>query len=99
MPYNPIIGLLDIVLGFYWFVVMAAVIVSWLTAFNVINERNNFVHTMLRVLYNLTEPLFRPIRRVLPAMGGLDLSPLIVLLGIFWLRSYVLPWLNFHLGF
>jgi YggT family protein len=99
MPYNPIIGLLDIILGFYWFVVMAAVIVSWLAAFNIINERNDFVRTALRILYSLTEPVFRPIRRVIPAVAGLDLSPLIVLLAIFWLRGYVLPWLNFHLGF
>ena len=99
MPYNPIIGLLDIVLGFYWFVVMAAVIVSWLAAFNVINERNDFVRTALRILYALTEPVFRPIRRVIPAVGGLDLSPIIVLLAIFWLRDYVLPWLNVRIGF
>jgi YggT family protein len=94
MGYNPIIGLIDIILGFYQWVVLIAVIMSWLTAFNVINERNNFVRTALTVLYKLTEPVFRPIRRILPNLGGLDLSPLVVLLAILWLRAYVLPWIN-----
>jgi YggT family protein len=98
MIYNPIVGLLDIVLHFYQWVVLIAVIFSWLTAFNVINERNNFVRTVLRILYNLTEPVFRPIRRIIPDLGGLDLSPLIVLLIIMWLRSYVLPWLNMQMA-
>ena len=97
MGYNPIIGLLDIILGFYQWVVLIAVIMSWLTAFNVINERNNFVRTVLTVLYKLTEPVFRPIRRILPNLGGLDLSPLVVLLAIFWLRAYVLPWINYRM--
>jgi YggT family protein len=94
MGYNPIIGLIDIVLHFYQWVVLIAVVMSWLTAFNVVNERNNFVRSALTVLYKLTEPVFRPIRRIIPDLGGLDLSPLVVLLGIMWLRSYVLPWLN-----
>ena len=97
MGYNPIIGLLDIILGFYQWVVLIAVIMSWLTAFNVINERNNFVRTVLTVLYKLTEPVFRPIRRILHNLGGLDLSPLVVLLAIFWLRAYVLPWINYRM--
>mgnify|MGYP003335372742 CR=1 FL=1 len=60
------------------FVVIAAVIVSWLTAFNVINQYNQFVRTILRILIGLTEPVFRPIRKVIPAIAGLDLSPIVV---------------------
>ncbi len=93
---NPIIGLIYLVLDFYWWVVLAAVIVSWLTAFNVINVHNNFARSVLRILYALTEPVFRQIRREIPSMGGLDLSPLIVFFAILWLRSYVLPWLVSH---
>ena len=77
-------------------VVLAAVIMSWLTAFNVINVHNNFARSVLRVLYALTEPVFRQIRRVIPPISGLDLSPLIVFFAILWLRSYVLPWLVTH---
>ncbi len=93
---NPIIGLISIILNFYWWVVLAAVIMSWLTAFNVINVHNNFARSVLRVLYALTEPVFRQIRRVIPPISGLDLSPLIVFFAILWLRSYVLPWLVTH---
>ena len=63
--------------------------------FNVINERNNFVRTALRILYNLTEPVFRPVRRVIPAIGGLDLSPIVVLVAI-WFLQYTITWLSFR---
>ena len=61
-------------------------IVSWLTAFNVINVHNNFVRTLLRILLALTEPVFRQIRRVMPPIGGLDLSPIVVFLMIWFLQ-------------
>ena len=63
---NPIPALLIEVLEIYKWIVIAAVIVSWLTAFNVINQYNNFVRTVLRVLIALTEPVFRQVRRVIP---------------------------------
>ena len=93
---NPIITLIDYLLGLYWWVVLAAVIVSWLVAFNVINERNNFVRTVLRFLFAVTEPVFRQIRRVIPAVSGFDLSPVVVLIAIWWLRDSVLPWAVRH---
>ena len=88
---NPIAALLIDVLEIYKWVVIAAVIVSWLTAFNVINSHNNFVRSLLRILYALTEPVFRPIRKILPPMGGLDLSPIIVFV-IIWFLQYCLIW-------
>ena len=91
---NPIIALISIVLNLYWWVVVAAVIVSWLIAFNVINTHNNLVRSLLRVLYTLTEPVFRQIRRVIPSIAGLDLSPLIVLIFISWMMWSVLPWVS-----
>jgi YggT family protein len=94
---NPIAYLIYTVLDIYEWVVIAAVIVSWLAAFNVINERNNFVRTALRILYNLTEPVFRPIRRVIPPISGLDLSPLIVFVLIEALK-YTIRWLSFTYG-
>ena len=89
---NPIAALIIQVLEFYKWIVIVAVIVSWLTAFNVINERNQFVHMILRVLYAMTEPVFGPVRRVLPSFGGLDLSPIVVLFAI-WFIQYTIQYL------
>lgn len=83
----PIFTLIDAVLQLYIFIVFAMVIMSWLIGFNVINRHNRFVDMVWRTLIALTEPVLRPIRRILPSMGGLDLSPLILLLAIFFLRE------------
>ena len=95
---NPIAALIITVLDIYKWIVIAAVIVSWLVAFNVINSHNNFVRTVLRILYALTEPVFRPIRKILPAIGGLDLSPLVVFV-IIWFVEYSIQWASFRYGF
>jgi len=94
---NPIAALLIEVLEIYKWIVIAAVIVSWLTAFNVINQHNQFVRTLLRILIALTEPVFRPIRKVIPAIGGLDLSPIIVFV-IIWFLQYSITWVSFRYG-
>ena len=94
---NPIAALLIEVLEIYKWIVIAAVIVSWLTAFNVINQYNQFVRTLLRILIALTEPVFRPIRKVVPAIGGLDLSPIIVFV-IIWFLQYSITWASFRFG-
>jgi YggT family protein len=92
---NPVAALLVQVLEFYKWIVILAVIVSWLTAFNVINERNQFVNMILRVLYAMTEPVFRPVRRILPSFGGLDLSPIVVLFAI-WFIQYTIQYLAYN---
>src|ERR1700749_4810157 len=94
---NPIAALLIEVLEIYKWVVIAAVIVSWLAAFNVINQYNNFVRQLLRILYALTEPGFRPIRKIIPPIGGLDLSPIIVFV-IIWFLQYTIQWASFRFG-
>ena len=94
---NPIAALLIEVLEIYKWIVIAAVIVSWLTAFNVINQYNNFVRSLLRILYALTEPVFRPIRKVIPPIGGLDLSPIIVFL-IIWFLQYSIQYVSYRSG-
>ncbi|HEY2011123.1 MAG TPA: YggT family protein [Rhizomicrobium sp.] len=95
---NPIAALLIAVLEIYKWIVVAAVIVSWLTAFNVINQNNNFVRALLRILIALTEPVFRVIRRVIPPISGLDLSPIVVILLIEFIK-YTIGWLSFRFGF
>ena len=94
---NPIFFLLIEVLEIYKWIVIVAVIVSWLIAFNVINTYNNFVRSLLHLLSALTEPVFRRVRRYLPPMGGLDLSPIIVFVVIITLQ-YTIGWLSVRYG-
>ena len=91
---NPVFALLMLLLDLYYWVVIIAVILSWLIAFNVINTYNNFVRSLVNAIGAVTEPVFRQVRRVIPPFGGLDLSPLIVLVGIWFIR-YSLRYLQF----
>lgn len=77
-----VIDLLGYLLWIAWIVILAQVILSWLVAFRVVNTYNPFVRGLLGGLEKLTEPLYRPIRRVLPDFGGIDFSPMVVLLVI-----------------
>ncbi|MEZ5920102.1 MAG: YggT family protein [Parvularculaceae bacterium] len=70
------------VIQLYIFVVFVAVIMSWLISFNVINRHNQFVDAVWRTCLALTEPLLRPIRNMLPSMGGIDISPIILLIAL-----------------
>jgi YggT family protein len=82
-------NLLLTVIDLYWWVVIISVIMSWLVAFDVLNTRSQVAQTIWRAVDALTEPLLAPIRSVLPAIGGLDMSPLILLLGIQFLRDLI----------
>lgn len=84
-------GIADLLLRVAMYVIILQAILSWLVAFNVINLHNDFMRTFLRALDRMTEPLYRPFRRILPDFGGLDFSPMIVLLLIIILREYLLP--------
>ena len=81
-----LLALIDIVIMLLWvlsWIIIAQAIISWLVAFNVINTYNDFVRTLLNALDRITAPLYRPIRKILPDFGGLDFSPIVVLL-ILW---------------
>lgn len=86
------------VIDIYTWIVIAAAIMSWLVAFGVVNVRNQFIRIIVDLLYRLTEPVLRPIRRILPNLGGVDISPVILLLGLFFVRNlmieYVWPGLS-----
>jgi YggT family protein len=84
-----ILDVVLLVLEFYKWIVILAVIFSWLHAFNIINTANQFVATVWRMLYQMTEPVFQRVRRFIPAVGGLDLSPLVVLFGVFFLQRVI----------
>ncbi len=79
--------LIDKVIDIYTWIVIASAIVSWLVAFGVVNTRNQFVYMVVNFLDRVTEPALRPIRRVMPNLGGVDISPVILLLLLFFLRS------------
>ncbi|WP_119680010.1 YggT family protein [Indioceanicola profundi] len=84
-----LLSLIDMILGLYVWVLIISAVLSWLIAFNVINTHNRFVYTVADMLYRLTEPVLRPIRNVLPNLGGVDISPVIVILIIFFLRNLI----------
>ncbi|WP_027169137.1 YggT family protein [Mesorhizobium sp. WSM3224] len=76
-------------LDIYWWIIIASAIFSWLYAFNVVNSRNQFVGTVGNMLFRLTDPALRPIRRFMPDLGGIDISPIILLLIIFFIRQFI----------
>ena len=75
-------GIINLLLDVLRWIIIIQAILSWLVAFNVINVHNNFMRSFLAALDRITEPLYRPIRRVLPDFGGIDFSPLVALLVI-----------------
>ena len=76
-------------LQLYIYILIAAAVLSWLVAFNVVNVRNPIVASIGEFLYRITEPVLRPIRNALPSMGGIDISPVIVILIIIFLQSVI----------
>ena len=91
----PIIDVVIVLLNLYWWVIIIGAVASWLIAFGVINTHNPTVHRILDVLYRLTEPALRPIRGFLPNFGGIDISPIILLL-IIWLIERELMQFEFY---
>ena len=85
-------ALLDVIvllLNLYIYLLVAAAVLSWLVAFNVVNTRNQFVAMVGEFLYRITEPVLRPIRNALPNLGGLDISPVILILIIILIERVI----------
>jgi YggT family protein len=82
---------LDGLLGLLVLAIIISAILSWLVAFDVINLRNRFVYNIAHFLDAVTRPILRPVQRIIPPLGGVDISPIIVLLLIQGFRSYILP--------
>jgi YggT family protein len=76
----------NIVTLYIWLLILAAVM-SWLISFNVINTRNRLVYTVAEFLYRVTEPALRPIRRYIPSLGGIDISPVVLILALWFIRD------------
>ena len=84
-----LLNILHIAVDLYVWLLIASAVLSWLVAFNVINTRNRFVYTVMDFLYRITEPALRPIRRILPNLGGIDISPVILIFGLLFLQGII----------
>ena len=91
-----ILDVVLLILTLYTYIIIASAIFSWLYAFNVINSGNQFVGMIGNFLYQATEPLLRPIRRIMPNLGTIDISPIILLLGIFLLQRIIAYYIYPH---
>ena len=77
-----LVWLVNTVFQLYIWIIIAGAILSWLVAFNVVNTRNRFVYQLGRFLEGVTEPALRPIRRIIPLLGGVDISPIVLILAL-----------------
>ena len=84
-----ILILFDNLISLYIWILIINAVVSWLVAFNVVNMQNRFVATILYATNRLTDPLLNPIRRVLPNLGGIDISPIVLVLGLLFIQDYI----------
>lgn len=86
---NTIILLIIMLLNVYIWLVIAGVVVSWLVVFDVLNIRNKWVYRLVELLNRATRPVMDQLRRVIPSLGGIDLSPMIVIFGIYILQGFL----------
>lgn len=84
-----ILILITQIIQLYVWVIIIQAVLSWLVAFGVVNTQNRFVYTVGDVLNRLTEPALRPIRRVMPDLGGIDISPVVLILGLYFLQNLI----------
>jgi YggT family protein len=86
----PLIQFIVMVVDLYIWVIIGSAALSWLVAFGVVNTSNRFVYTLGDMLHRLTEPALRPIRQVVPDLGGIDISPIVLILGLIFIKNVVL---------
>ena len=86
-----LLGFISYLITLYTYIVIASVVMSWLIGFNVINAQNPFVRTLWQAINAVTEPLLGPIRRMLPNLGAIDISPVVLLLACFFVQSVIIP--------
>jgi YggT family protein len=92
---NPFLWLIHTLIWLYIYILIAAAVMSWLIAFSVVNSHNSTVRMIWNFLYQVTEPALRPIRAVLPNLGGIDISPVILIIGLMFLDQLIY-WLWFQ---
>lgn len=84
-----VLWLIYTVIDLFVWVLIAHVVLSWLVQFNIVNARNQFVYQVGNFLFRLTEPVLRPVRRILPNLGGIDISPVVVILLLYFLQRLI----------
>jgi YggT family protein len=89
---NPFLWLIFTLIDLYIWILIASAVLSWLVAFNVVNTRNPIVANVGEFLYRITEPALRPIRNMMPNLGGIDVSPVILIIGLLFLKQLI-SWL------
>lgn len=89
---NSLLGLIIQIINLYQFILIVYIITTWLLNFNIINASNRLVFTLMDAMYRLCEPSLRLVRRYLPAFGTLDLSPIIVYLGLWFVKSLLIEY-------
>ena len=87
---NPFVWLIDTLITIYIWLLIAQAVLSWLLAFGVVNRHNRAVAVIGDFLYRVTEPALRPIRRVVPSFGGIDISPVILIIGLIFIERFIL---------
>ena len=87
---NSVLNLFNDIVNLYIWVLVINAILSWLVAFNILNTGNKFVYSVLEVSYKLTDPALNLIRRYLPNLGSIDISPVILILGLNFLRNFII---------
>jgi YggT family protein len=93
---NPFLWLIHTLIWLYIYILIATAVLSWLVAFNVVNMRNDIVRSISYFLYQITEPALRPIRALLPNLGGIDISPVILIIGLMFLEQLI-DWIYVNL--
>jgi len=86
-----LLGFISYLITLYTYVVIAGVVLSWLMGFGIVNPHNDMVRSIWNALNAVTEPLLRPIRRMLPNLGAIDISPVVLLLALFFVQSVIIP--------
>lgn len=88
-----VLDIVLLILQIYIWLLIAAAVLSWLVAFNVVNTRNQVVHMLGDFLFRITEPVLRPIRSIMPNLGGIDVSPVILILIIIFLENVIIRYI------
>lgn len=95
---GPVLQLLLTVINIYVWIVIIGAVLSWLVAFSIVNTSNRLVYTIGDMIHRITEPALRPIRNMLPSIGGLDLSPIVLILGLMFVQNVLIK-LLFKFGY
>lgn len=86
-----LLGFISRLIDFYIIIIVAGVILSWLIAFGLVNGHNQFVRSLYQALYAVTEPLLGPIRRILPDLGSIDISPVVLIFACIFVQDVIIP--------